>query len=161
MCCPVCGEVLTNTIAARRPEGHGGTFNLRSLVRRRLICLTLLGTLTPHLTYAPWYPRVSLHMYMVSCVPEPLWAACEVPRSVGQTALRLDMVSSKRHPIWHRDQPRLVRRASAGLEQPGAVPRLMRRGLYWRLPRAPDVKVSGGVIITLGISPMRIPSAGA
>ena len=50
--------MLASTIAARRPEGHGGTFNLRALVRRRLICLTLLGTLTPHLTYAPWYPRV-------------------------------------------------------------------------------------------------------
>ena len=75
-------------------------------------------------------------MYMVSGVSETLWAACELPRSVGQTALRLDMVSSKLNPIWDRDQPRLVRRASAGLEQPGAVPRLMRRGLLEIAARA-------------------------
>ena len=76
-------------------------------------------------------------------------------------ALRLDMVSSKLNPIWGRDQPRLVRRASAGLEQPGVVPRFMRRGLYWRLPRAPDVNLSGSVLFALGSSLMRIPSAGA
>ena len=37
-------------------------------------------------------------MYMASGVPETLWAACELPRSVGQTALRLDMASSKLNP---------------------------------------------------------------
>ena len=102
-----------------------------------------------------------MHSYMVSGVPETLSAACELPRRVGQTALRLDMVSSKLNPIWDRDQPRLVRRAPACLEQPGAVPRRMRRGCFWRLPRAPDVNLSGGVLFALGSSLMRTPSAGA
>ena len=75
--------------------------------------------------------------------------------------MRLDMASRKLNPIWDRDQPRLVRRASAGLEQPGAVPRLMRRGLYVRLLRAPDVNCSGGVLFTCGQLPHAHPQCGS
>ena len=72
MCCPVCGEVLASTIAARRPEGHRGH-----------IYPTLLGTQTPYLSYAPWYGDAPFDLR--SLVPEgvpcifTLFLACQRP----------------------------------------------------------------------------------